>query len=157
LEDYQVDLIIVEGRNIDKRYSSLLLDTDSLVLAVGQGNPLSKKSMVTINELEEEKMILRGANSGTRQLFEASLHSQGLSLDNLNIILEADNIGTIKELVIKNIGVSVLARSACLDEEKDHKLVLLPIEGLGDDPRSQPRLSEGLRPHRDSRWHCRRL
>jgi DNA-binding transcriptional LysR family regulator len=123
-------LIIVEGHNIDKRYSSLLLDTDSLVLAVGEGNPLSKKSMVTIAELEEEKMILRGANSGTRQLFEASLHSQGLSLDNLNIILEADNIGTIKELVIKNIGVSVLARSACLDEEKDHKLVLLPIEGL---------------------------
>ena len=114
LEDYQVDLIIVEGHNIDKRYSSLLLDTDSLVLAVGEGNPLSKKSMVTIAELEEEKMILRGANSGTRQLFEASLHSQGLSLDNLNIILEADNIGTIKELVIKNIGVSVLARSACL-------------------------------------------
>jgi len=130
LEDYQVDLIIVEGRNIDKRYSSLLLDTDSLVLAVGEGNPLSKKSMVTIAELEEEKMILRGANSGTRQLFEASLHSQGLSLDNLNIILEADNIGTIKELVVKNIGVSVLARSTCLDEEKDHKLVLLPIEGL---------------------------
>ena len=130
LEDYQVDLIIVEGHNLDKRYSSLLLDTDSLLLAVGQGNPLSKKSMVTINELEEEKMILRGANSGTRQLFEASLHSQGLSLDNLNIILEADNIGTIKELVIKNIGVSVLARSACLDEEMDHKLVLLPIEGL---------------------------
>jgi len=130
LEDYQVDLIIVEGHNLDKRYSSLLLDTDSLLLAVGQGNPLSKKSMVTINELEEEKMILRGANSATRQLFEASLHSQGLSLDNLNIILEADNIGTIKELVIKNIGVSVLARSTCLDEEMDHKIVLLPIEGL---------------------------
>ena len=87
-------------------------------------------AMVTINELEEEKMILRGANSATRQLFEASLHSQGLSLDNLNIILEADNIGTIKELVIKNIGVSVLARSTCLDEEMDHKIVLLPIEGL---------------------------
>jgi LysR family transcriptional regulator, transcriptional activator of the cysJI operon len=130
LEDYDVDLIVVEGRNIDKRYSSLLLDTDSLVLAVGLGNPLSKKSMVTIKELEEEKMIIRGANSGTRQLFEASLHSQGLSLDDLNVILEADNIATIKELVVKNIGVSVLAKSACLDEEKDHKLVLLPIEGL---------------------------
>jgi LysR family transcriptional regulator, transcriptional activator of the cysJI operon len=130
LEDYDVDLIVVEGRNIDKRYSSLLLDTDSLVLAVGTGNPLSKKSMVTIKELEEEKMIIRGANSGTRQLFEASLHSQGLSLDDLNVILEADNIATIKELVVKNIGVSVLAKSACLDEEKDHKLVLLPIEGL---------------------------
>src|SRR5574344_2504733 len=109
LEDYDVDLIVVEGRNIDKRYSSLFLDTDSLVLAVGEGNPLSKKSMVTIKELEEEKMIIRGANSGTRQLFEASLHIQGLSLDDLRVILEADNIATIKELVVKNIGVSVLA------------------------------------------------
>jgi LysR family transcriptional regulator, transcriptional activator of the cysJI operon len=130
LEDYEVDLIVVEGRNIDKRYSSLLLDTDSLVLAVGLGNPLSQKSMVTIKELETEKMIIRSANSGTRQLFEASLHSQGLSLDDLNLILEVDNIATIKELLVKNIGVSVLAKSACLDEEKNHKLVLLPIEGL---------------------------
>ena len=86
--------------------------------------------MVTIKELETEKMIIRSANSGTRQLFEASLHSQGLSLDDLNLILEVDNIATIKELLVKNIGVSVLAKSACLDEEKNHKLVLLPIEGL---------------------------
>lgn len=130
LEDYEVDLIVVEGHNVDKRYSSLLLDTDSLVLAVGIDNPLSKKSMVTIQELKQQKMILRSASSATRQLFEASLASQGLGLDDLNVILEVDNIATIKDLVIKNIGVSVLAKSACVGVEKYSKLALLPIEGL---------------------------
>ena len=130
LEDYEVDLIVVEGRNIDNRYSSLLLDTDSLALAVSAINPLSRKSMVSLEELKQQKMILRGADSGTRQLFEASLHSQGLSLQDLNVILEVDNIAIIKDLVIKNIGVSVLAKSACLEMEKDDKLCLLPIEGL---------------------------
>jgi DNA-binding transcriptional LysR family regulator len=130
LEDYEVDLIVVEGRNLDNRYSSLLLDTDSLALAVSAINPLSRKSMVSLEELKQQKMILRGADSGTRQLFEASLHSQGLSLQDLNVILEVDNIATIKDLVIKNIGVSVLAKSACLGVEKYNKLYLLPIEGL---------------------------
>jgi DNA-binding transcriptional LysR family regulator len=82
-----------------------------------------------------------------------SLHSQGLSLDNLNIILEADNIGTIKELVIKNIGVSVLARSACLDEEKDHKLVLLPIEGLAMIREVNLVYPKDFGHTGDSRWH----
>jgi DNA-binding transcriptional LysR family regulator len=86
--------------------------------------------MVSIEELKQQKMILRGADSGTRQLFEASLHSQGLSLQDLNVILEVDNIATIKDLVIKNIGVSVLAKSACQGVEKYNKLYLLPIEGL---------------------------
>jgi LysR family transcriptional regulator, transcriptional activator of the cysJI operon len=130
LEDYDVDLIVVEGRNTDPRYSSLLLDTDSLVLAVGAENPLAKKSLVTLDELKHQKMILRGPDSGTRQLFDASLHSQNLSLSDLNVILEADNIATIKELLIKNIGVAILGKSACLEEERDHKLVLLPVEGM---------------------------
>jgi DNA-binding transcriptional LysR family regulator len=130
LEDYDVDLIIVEGRNVDPRYSSLLLDTDSLLLAVAPDSALGKKSMVSIEELKHQKMILRGSSSATRELFENTLHGQGLFLSDLNVILEVDNIATIKELVMKNIGVSVVARSACLDEERAGKLKLLPIEGL---------------------------
>jgi DNA-binding transcriptional LysR family regulator len=113
LEDYDVDLIVVEGRNTDNRYSSLLLDTDSLVLAVSPESPLAKKSMVSLEELKKEKMIVRGQGSATRQLFEDSLHGQGLSLSDFNVILEVDNIATIKDLILKNIGVAVLAKSAC--------------------------------------------
>jgi LysR family transcriptional regulator, transcriptional activator of the cysJI operon len=130
LEDYDVDLIVVEGRNTDNRYSSLLLDTDSLVLAVSPESPLAKKSMVSLEELKKEKMIVRGQGSATRQLFEDSLHGQGLSLSDFNVILEVDNIATIKDLILKNIGVAVLAKSACTTLEAIGRLKLLPIEGL---------------------------
>ena len=47
-----------------------------------------------------------------------------------NVVLEVDNIATIKDLVRRNYGVSILARSACLDELKKGKLTALPIENL---------------------------
>lgn len=130
LNEYAIDLAIVEGHNNDPRYSSLLLDTDTLLLAVSPLNPLAKKTAVTLEELRKEKMIVRGPSSGTRRFFEASIASKDLSLDDFDVSIQSDSIATIKDLVIKNIGVSVLARSACLSEERKKKLVLLPIEGL---------------------------
>jgi LysR family transcriptional regulator, transcriptional activator of the cysJI operon len=130
LESYEVDMIVVEGRNTDSHYSSLLLDTDSLVVAASADSPLAKKSIITLPELQKEKLILRSENSGTRQLFEASLRSQGYFLESFNVILEVDSIRTIKDLIMKNVGVSILSRSACQTLESVGKLALLPIEGL---------------------------
>ena len=130
LESYELDMIVVEGRNTDNHYSSLLLDTDSLVVVVGKDSPLAKKSIITLPELQKEKLILRSAGSATRQLFESSLHSQGLFLDSFNVILEVDSIGTIKDLVMKNVAVSILPKSNCETLEELGKLKLLPIEGL---------------------------
>lgn len=130
LKNYEIDLAVVEGKVQDASINSLLLDTDSLMLAVSNNNPLAKKSMVTINELKKQPIILRSPSSGTRNLFAASLESNNLSLDDLNIILEVDNIATIKDLIRRDIGVSILARSACLDEIKKGKITMLPIENL---------------------------
>jgi DNA-binding transcriptional LysR family regulator len=130
LENYEIDLAIVEARNTNPRYRSVLLDTDSLMLAVSATNPLAKKSVVTIEELKKQKMILRLPGSATRQLFEATLASEDLTIKDFNVILEVDSIATIKDLVIKDIGVAVLARSTCRNLELLNKLVLLPIEGM---------------------------
>lgn len=51
-------------------------------------------------------------------------------MDDFNVILEVDNIATIKDLVRRNYGVSILARSACMDELKKGKITVLPIENL---------------------------
>lgn len=75
-------------------------------------------------------MILRLPDSATRILFDSTLISMNESVDNFNVILEVDNIATIKDLVRKNLGVSILPRSACLDEIKKDKLRALPIENL---------------------------
>jgi len=130
LKNYEVDLAVVEGKVQDDSINSLLLDTDSLMLVVSNNNLLAKKSMVTINELKKEPLILRRPSSGTRNLFTAHLESNNMSLDDFNVILEVDNIATIKDLIRRDIGVSILSRSVCLDELKKGKITALPIENL---------------------------
>ena len=62
--------------------------------------------------------------------FEAQLENIGESINDFDIMLEVDNIATIKDLIRKNLGVSILAKSACMDELMKGKLTILPIENL---------------------------
>ena len=130
LKNYELDMAIVEGSVSDPRFHSVMLDTDCLVLAVAPEHPLARRTMVTIEELKREKLILRLPDSGTRSLFISALEAHNLHLNDFNVVLEIDNIATIKDLIRRGFGVSVLARSACMDELGKKKIVALPIENL---------------------------
>ena len=130
LKNFELDMAIVEGSASDPRFHSVMLDTDYLVLAVAPEHPLAKHTMVTINELKREKLILRLPDSSTRSLFISALETHNLHLNDFNVVLEIDNIATIKDLIRRGFGVSVLARSACMDELGKKKMVALPIENL---------------------------
>lgn len=130
LENYELDLAIVEEKRLSPKLNYFMLDTDYLVCVLNNENPLGKQSMVTVNELKSENMILRLPTSATRRLFEATLISINESIDNFNVSLEVDNVATIKELVRKNLGISILPRSVCAGDAKKGKLVILPIENL---------------------------
>ncbi len=130
LKNYEIDLAIVEGRVPSTGVKYLLLDTDCLMLAVSVNHPFAQRSMVTLNELKKERMIIRLPNSGTRNLFTAHLESNNMTIRDFNVIMELDNIATIKDLIRRDFGVSVLPKSACLDELKKKKIVMLPVENL---------------------------
>ena len=130
LRNYELDFAFVEGKTCDPDFRYAMLDTDCLVLAVSPGHKLASQSLITINQLKKEKLILRLPNSNTRSLFTASLESQNLNINDFNIAMEIDSIATIKDLIRRDFGVSVLAKSACMDEAKKGKLKLLAIENL---------------------------
>ena len=130
LRTYEIDLAIVEGPLTEPGYNSLLLDTDSLVLIVPNNHSLAKQGIVTVEELKNQRMILRLPSSGTQNLFLSHLESRGISIEEFNVVLEVDNIATIKDLIRRGYGVSILAKSACLDELKKGKLTALPVENL---------------------------
>ncbi len=130
LENYELDLAIVDGKPSGKELRSLMLDTDYLVCVLANENPLAKHEMVTLRELRKEKMILRLPSSATRIQFEQQLERIGESITDFDIMLEVDNIATIKDLIRKNLGVSILAKSACMDEFMKGKITVLPIENL---------------------------
>jgi LysR family transcriptional regulator, transcriptional activator of the cysJI operon len=130
LESYELDLAIIDGPLLDNRFSSMMLDTDYLVCVMSPTNPLARNSVISLAELKKEKLILRTAASGTRTLFESTLESNNEAITSFDVILEVDNIATIKDLIRKDLGVSILPRSACLDEIRKGKVVALPIENF---------------------------
>lgn len=130
LENFEIDIAIVEGKINNPDFNSLMLDTDYLVCAMSNNNPLSSHSMITIGELKKQRLILRLPSSATRLLFASTLESMNESIDNFDITLEVDNIATIKDLIRKDLGVSILPRSACIDELRKGKITVLPIENL---------------------------
>jgi DNA-binding transcriptional LysR family regulator len=130
LENYEIDLAIVDGPINSTKFRSLMLGTDYLVCVMSNNNPKARHAMVSLDELKTERMILRLPTSETRKLFESTLQSINESIDNFNINLEVDNIATIKDLVRKDLGVSILPKSACMDEIRKGKITALPIENL---------------------------
>lgn len=130
LENYELDLIIVEEKLNKPNLRFLMMDTDYLLCILSNNNKLAKKSLVTINDLKKQKMIMRLPTSATRELFDSTLKSINESIDNFNIVLEVDNISTIKDLVRKDIGVSILPKSSCENDVRKNRLTALPIENL---------------------------
>ena len=130
LKNYEIDFAFVDGRISDPDLKYRMLDTDCLVLAVPPQHPLSSRSMVTLDQLRKERLILRLPDSSTRKLFTASLQSQGLMMRDFNIAMEIDSIASIKELIRNGFGVSVLAKSACAGELKKGTLKTLSIENM---------------------------
>ena len=130
MEHFELDLAVVDSTVPSPDLNALMLDTDCIVCVLSNNNPLSRHAMVTLEDLKKERMILRLPSSSTRKLFEAHLLSVGMSIDAFDVAMEVDNIATIKDLIRKDLGVSILARSACMDELRKGKLTALPIENL---------------------------
>ena len=95
LRGRMLDLAIVDSPFPGNEFNSLLLDTDYLTAAVPNGSPLADAGHISLAQLKKEKLILRPAGSGTRTLFEASLKKRGMSLEQFNVMMEADSVSTI--------------------------------------------------------------
>lgn len=130
LKNYMLDFAIIDGKMQNPNYNSVLLTTDNLVLVVSNKHPFAKKSIVTLDELKKENLILRPTSSGTRQLFESHLESNNESIYNFNVLMEIDSVNTIKGLVKHGYGVSILAKSLLTSDIAKGKLKAIPIANL---------------------------
>lgn len=130
IRNYELDFLIINGKLKDPKLNYMTMDTDCLVLAVSPSHRLATKNTVTLEELKKEKLILRLPTSNTISLFDQALNQNNLSVGDFDVVLEMDNIATIKDLIRQNFGVSVLSKSACMDEIRKGKLIGLPIENL---------------------------
>lgn len=125
-----IDLAIAEGDFKKDDLNSILLDTDHLIVAVSNDSPYAAKGIITVNELQKERLILQLQDSGTHNLFAANLQQIGVPLDTFHVIMEIESVATIKKLVAENYGVSILSHNACAKDAADGKFRTIPLHNV---------------------------
>ncbi|MBR4061031.1 MAG: LysR family transcriptional regulator [Lachnospiraceae bacterium] len=130
LENFELDIIIIDSKPEYPFFASRLLDSDNVLCIIGNNNPLSHKTSVSLEDLKNERFIMRPPSSATRAIFEAALNSIHESINNLNVVLEVDSKTTIKLLVMNGVGISIMSKRNCLHDLNNHTFVGLPIEDL---------------------------
>ncbi|MNZ43764.1 HTH-type transcriptional activator CmpR [compost metagenome] len=123
LYECRVDLAASSQRVEDLRLTHVVLGSDPLVLAVHRSHPLAAQQTVAIGELRNHCLLMREAGSTTRQLTEAMLQQAGVVPAS---ILEIGSRESIREAVIRNLGVSLIARQEVPDNPE---LRVLEVQG----------------------------
>ena len=107
LEDYRVDVAASSQLLEDTRLIRRVLGTDPLVLAVHRSHPLASKESVPLAALAGHCLLMREQGSTTRKLTEQMLEEAGVKV---GALLEIGSRESIREAVLRNIGISIIAR-----------------------------------------------
>lgn len=123
LEDYRVDLAASSQLLEDARLVRRVLGTDPLVVAVHRNHPLANRGSVPLSALSGHCLLMRELGSTTRRLTEQMLADAGLKAGSL---LEIGSRESIREGVLRNIGISIIARH---EVPHNPELRVLTLEG----------------------------
>jgi len=130
LSRFELDFAIMEGKIDDPMFINVPIQKDRLVLAVSSKHPLAKQKEITLKQLTKEKLITRHKTAPAWTRFREQIEKAGYKDTDFTVTMETDNLAAIKELVIQNIGVSVIAKSSCENEIKRGRIVALNIENV---------------------------
>ncbi|MCW2268708.1 HTH-type transcriptional activator CmpR [compost metagenome] len=107
LEDYRVDLAASSQLLEDTRLVRRVLGTDPLVVAVHRNHPLASRESLPLSALAGHCLLVREQGSTTRKLTEQMLAEAGVKVGSM---LEIGSRESIREAVLRNIGISLIAR-----------------------------------------------
>ncbi len=122
VENNIIDLGVVEAPVNNKNLSVTLCSMDQLVAIVPPEHPLAKCHEITVQKLVAFPYISREEGSGTREVINEYFNRAGISVEELNIVMELGSPEAIKGAVAAGLGVSILSRVAI---QKDLELKLL--------------------------------
>lgn len=111
-----VDIGLVAVPKKDKRLDVYDLEDEPLVLACSPQHALSIQKQIDIHQLQFERFIGFGKDVPTRKWIDNILSRYNIVV---RPVMEFDNIETIKRAIELNSGISILPRTAMLQEIDD--------------------------------------
>jgi LysR family transcriptional regulator, low CO2-responsive transcriptional regulator len=98
-----------------------------LVVLAPRDHPLARQTLVPLERLAEEPLVMREPGSGTRKAVERLFDERGLTV---KVRMELGSNEAIKQGIIGGLGLSVLSRHTLALEVATGQLAILNVEGF---------------------------
>jgi len=126
----RVELGVVGARPEQRTLQAVELMPDELVVVVPPGHAWFGRTLVTLEDLQPEPLIVREPGSGSRQALETALDEAGPGLGGLRVIAEMGSTSAIKQAVKAGVGLSIMSKRAVEEECRHGLLWCLTIKDL---------------------------
>ncbi len=117
IRDGQLDFAFLEGFFNKDEFVYHDFYTDKIVGICSEKHPFAGKT-VSIEEVFENKLILRENGSGTREAFERILTDNNYTMDNFKTKMQINSLKIIVELVVAGIGISFVYESVANNHDR---------------------------------------
>jgi DNA-binding transcriptional LysR family regulator len=128
---HQVDVALAEAPVTDPRIVVRRWITDEMVVIASPAHPLARRARdgqpIAPSALDEELLILREPESGTRDLVLRALSAANIAPART---MAVDGTEVIKQLVAEGVGIAVVSRDAVADQVSLGRLATLRVDGL---------------------------
>ena len=120
----KVDFAFVEGDIHSEEIIKEVIWKDELVFICGEENALKNYKQVYVNEIANEKLIMREEGSGTREHTELFFKKNKIKF---STFLELGSTEAIKKTVEANLGISCLSYIVVKDKIKNNELYMFRL------------------------------
>jgi DNA-binding transcriptional LysR family regulator len=127
LDNGDIDFAIVEGFFPKSEYDFLVFSKENFT-AVCSPDYSFQKPIHKIEDLLQERLLVREKGSGTRNIFETYLKSHDLALKDFPYQTEVNNIDVLKTLAKAGCGITFLYETAVKKELAAGTLSRIPLE-----------------------------
>ena len=127
LDQGELDFPIVEGYFDKQAYDSLVYCTQRYIPVCSAEHPFSHP-VRRLEDLLEERLLVREPGSGTRNVLERALEVRNLSVRNFRRVTELGSLNLIKSLACAGAGISFFYQPVVQQELEAGKLREIPLE-----------------------------
>lgn len=116
LDAGEIDMAIIEGNYPKEHYAHKKYSTEDYIAVCAANHQFVSGTPSTVSDLIKERLIVRKAGSGTRNILEENLLARGLRISNFTHYIEVENMHTIISFLKKDCGISFMYKVAVLEE-----------------------------------------
>jgi DNA-binding transcriptional LysR family regulator len=127
LYEGRIELGIVEGNIKNSSIFSHEVAEDDIVIIASNDNTLTKKKIITPDDLISQPFIMPELGSGIREFIDELLHNLKIDPQEIKVLMTLGNSELIVQLVQSGLGISFVSKWSVFKALKDDSIKLLNI------------------------------